>query len=157
MKSHASWYKRITYRRQEGICFRKSAFHNQPGVFGFCCAELGFFLNFSNQPTKVLNDGVNGVAIYFILFYHLKIIKFHCLPVRLFISVQNQLFRIARGEIRFGDLSVTLSAVSPSRCSFTTSHFVDGRWSLRSQMSFFKGSIIDLIEGRFLAEDKRLW
>lgn len=100
--------------------------------------QLGFFLNFSNQPTKVLNDGVNGVAIYFILFYHLKIIKFHCLPVRLFISVQNRLFRVARGEIRFGDLSVTLSAVSPSRCSFTTSHFVDGRWSLRSQMSFSK-------------------
>lgn len=138
MKSHASWYKRITYRRQEGICFRKSAFHSWPGVFWFRCAELGFFLNFSNQTTNTLNDRLNGVAIYFTLFYHLKIIKFHCLFVRLFISVQNRLFKIAPGEIRCGGLSVTLSAVSRSRCSFTTRHFVDGLCSLRSQMRFSK-------------------
>lgn len=70
MKHHSSWYKHITYVSQEGICFRKSAFQNWPGVFCFCCADFFFtLLQSDNEHMCRQNDRLNGVAIYFTLEY----------------------------------------------------------------------------------------
>lgn len=75
MKPHASWYKRINYRSQEGICFRKSAVPNWPGVFWFCCAVLFFFQLFQSDNKHLWrqNDRLSGVAIYFILQYPISL------------------------------------------------------------------------------------
>lgn len=75
MKPHASWYKPITYRSQEGICFRKSAFHNWPGVFWFCYADSSFLKLFQsdNKHICMQHERLNGVAIYFTLEYPISL------------------------------------------------------------------------------------
>jgi len=75
MKPHASWYKWITYRSQEGIGFRKSAFLSWPGVFWFCRADSFFLKLFQsdNEHTCRQNDRLNGGAIYFTLEYPISL------------------------------------------------------------------------------------
>lgn len=76
MKPHASWYKRITYRSQEGMCFRKQHFPTGQVYFGFFVQNLFFFFLLFQSDNKHIckqNDTLSVVAIYFALQYAISL------------------------------------------------------------------------------------